>query len=92
MAALLIIPHMGRKKYSMQGKQFGRNMLISEYLWIAYCCSLQPGQKAEERKRKQVSSHIQVVKKMFEKHRCCKSLSHYTLGRRPGILWRSDSN
>ncbi|TEA22500.1 Conidiophore development regulator abaA [Colletotrichum sidae] len=68
--SLLIIPHMGRKKYSMQGKQFGRNMLISEYLWIAYCCSLQPGQKAEERKRKQVSSHIQVVKKMFEKHRC----------------------
>ncbi|CRK21097.1 hypothetical protein BN1708_003434 [Verticillium longisporum] len=68
--SLLIIPHMGRKKYSMQGKQFGRNMLISEYLWIAYCCSLQPGQKTEERKRKQVSSHIQVVKKMFEKHRC----------------------
>ncbi|KAL2755064.1 hypothetical protein ACRALDRAFT_1082625 [Sodiomyces alcalophilus JCM 7366] len=68
--SLLIIPHMGRKKYSMQGKQFGRNMLISEYLWIAYCCSLQAGQKAEERKRKQVSSHIQVVKKMFEKHRC----------------------
>ncbi|EEY17661.1 conserved hypothetical protein [Verticillium alfalfae VaMs.102] len=51
--SLLIIPHMGRKKYSMQGKQFGRNMLISEYLWIAYCCSLQPGQKTEERKRKQ---------------------------------------
>lgn len=73
--ALLLIPQMGRKKYAMRGQLHGRNMLISEYLWVAYCLSLPPGAKPDRkmaRGRKQVSSHIQVLKNFFIHHRCCK--------------------
>ena len=65
---------MGRKKYNMGGKLHGRNMLITVYLWITYCVSLAPGTKPDEsmkRSRKQVSSHIQVLKNFFKHHRCC---------------------
>jgi transcriptional enhancer factor len=34
--ALLLIPQMGRKKFSSKGVLYGRNMLISEYMWISY--------------------------------------------------------
>ncbi|ERS99720.1 hypothetical protein HMPREF1624_03084 [Sporothrix schenckii ATCC 58251] len=71
--ALLLIPQMGRKKYAMRGQLHGRNMLISEYLWVAYCLSLPPGAKPDRkmaRGRKQVSSHIQVLKNFFIHHRC----------------------
>lgn len=74
---------MGRRKFSMRDREtgsmqlFGRNMLISEYLWIAYCNSLPPGATPDKEKmwrhRKQVSSHIQVLKGFFLHHRCCKS-------------------
>ena len=75
--ALLLIPQIGRKKYQIRGAQYGRNMLIGEYLWMAYCLSLPPGtepdMKLEEmRERKKVSSHIQVLKNFFLNHRCCK--------------------
>ncbi|TAQ86564.1 hypothetical protein B7494_g5123 [Chlorociboria aeruginascens] len=64
--ALLEIPaHMGRRKFSYQGKPHGRNELIAEYLWIAYLQSLPPGSQPDptmRRGRKQVSSHIQVLK------------------------------
>ncbi len=75
--ALLLIPQIGRKKYQVRGVQYGRNMLIGEYLWMAYCLSLPPGAepdaKLEEmRERKKVSSHIQVLKHFFANHRCCK--------------------
>ncbi|EFX06178.1 transcription factor [Grosmannia clavigera kw1407] len=71
--ALLLIPQMGRKKYAMRGQLHGRNMLISEYLWVAYCLSLPAGVKPDSkmaRGRKQVSSHIQVLKNFFIHHRC----------------------
>jgi len=64
---------MGRRKYTMKKDQYGRNMLIGEYLWIAYCQSLPPGVKPDPkmmRERKQVSSHIQVLKNFFLHHRC----------------------
>jgi hypothetical protein len=60
----------------MRQQQYGRNMLIGEYLWIAYCQSLPPGVEPDRsmwRERKQVSSHIQVLKNFFQHHRCCKS-------------------
>ena len=34
--AILLVPIMGRKKYSANGILYGRNMLISEYLWISH--------------------------------------------------------
>ncbi|KAK4231721.1 regulatory protein abaA [Podospora fimiseda] len=70
--ALVLIPQMKRKKYTMKQTQYGRNMLIGEYLWIAYCQSLPPGVEPDPlmvRERKQVSSHIQVLKKFIETNR-----------------------
>ncbi|KAK3695058.1 hypothetical protein B0T22DRAFT_438090 [Podospora appendiculata] len=69
--ALLLVPPMGRKKFSMRGHPYGRNMLIAEYLWVAYCASLPPDMEPDERMRrgrKQVSSHIQVLKNFFRHH------------------------
>src|SRR3569833_450687 len=70
---------MGRRKYTMRGQQHGRNMLISEYLWVAYRNSLAPGQEPDmsmKRTRKQVSSHIQVLKGFFTFHRACKATAN----------------
>lgn len=75
MLALIEIPTMGRRKYSYKGKPHGRNELIKEYLWIAYCQSLAPGQRPDltmKRTRKQVSSHIQVLKGFLKDHPACK--------------------
>lgn len=74
------MPHMGRRKFSMGGKLHGRNMLISEYIFVI--CVAVMGDKEvfridnstdsiEQMGRKQVSSHMQVVKKFFEDLRCC---------------------
>ncbi|KAK4238285.1 hypothetical protein C8A03DRAFT_43929 [Achaetomium macrosporum] len=79
--ALLLIPQMRRKKYTMKQTQYGRNMLIGEYLWIAYCQSLPPGVEPDPqmmRERKKVSSHIQVLKNFFSNHRCF----HFFFGQR----------
>ncbi|KAI0444357.1 hypothetical protein F4803DRAFT_511666 [Xylaria telfairii] len=81
--ALLLIPQLGRKKFSSKTILYGRNMLITEYLWI-YHWTLHPPKKGERipcgkqrektkqnaghpmfRSRKQVSSHIQVLKGFF---------------------------
>ncbi|EKD18402.1 transcription factor [Drepanopeziza brunnea f. sp. 'multigermtubi' MB_m1] len=69
--ALMNIPVMGRRKFSYQSKPHGRNELITEYIWIAYKESLPPGVKPDEsmrRTRKQVSSHIQVLKAFLKDH------------------------
>lgn len=71
----MVIPKMGRRKFSLNGKPHGRNELISLYLWIAYCDSLPPGVKPDptmQRTRKQVSSHIQVLKGFLRTHPECK--------------------
>ena len=74
------MPHMGRRKFSMGGKLHGRNMLISEYIFVI-CVALlgskeifridNSNDSIEQMGRKQVSSHMQVVKKFFEDLRCC---------------------
>ncbi|KAK4196882.1 hypothetical protein QBC40DRAFT_257547 [Triangularia verruculosa] len=79
--ALLLIPQMKRKKYTMKQSQHGRNMLIGEYLKIYYLQTMAPGGDTDiniKRHRKQVSSHIQVVKGFFANHRCF----HFFLGSR----------
>lgn len=66
---------MGRRKFSYKGKPHGRNELITEYLWLAYLQSLAPGQRPDPsmaRSRKQVSSHIQVLKGFLKDHPACK--------------------
>lgn len=67
---------MGRRKFSYKGKPHGRNELIKEYIWIAYLQSLAPGQRPDPsmaRDRKQVSSHIQVLKGFLKDHPACKA-------------------
>ncbi|KAG9241400.1 TEA/ATTS domain family-domain-containing protein [Calycina marina] len=69
--ALCLLPIMGRRKFTIGGKPHGRNELIAEYLWIAYCSSLSPGVPADStmrRTRKQVSSHLQVLKGFLKDH------------------------
>ena len=76
--ALIDIPVMGRRKFSYKGKPHGRNELIKEYIWIAYLQSLAPGQRPDPsmaRDRKQVSSHIQVLKGFLKDHPACKMIS-----------------
>lgn len=77
------MPHMGRRKFSMGGKLHGRNMLISEYIFTICVAILgskeifridNSNDSIEQMGRKQVSSHMQVVKKFFEDLRCCKSI------------------
>ncbi|KAK3300244.1 uncharacterized protein B0H64DRAFT_421514 [Chaetomium fimeti] len=68
----------GRSKYTMKQQTNGRNQLIGEYLWIACCHSLSPGEELDphvlevkaEGGRKKVSSHIQVLRNFFSAHRC----------------------
>jgi transcriptional enhancer factor len=78
--AVLLMPHMGRRKFSMGGKLHGRNMLISEYIFVICVAVLgskeifridNSNDSIEQMGRKQVSSHMQVVKKFFEDLRCC---------------------
>jgi hypothetical protein len=55
--ALVHIKPMGRKKCSQRGKPYGRNMLITEWIYRA---------TGHIRERKQVSSHIQVLNRLLE--------------------------
>ncbi|KAK7748331.1 hypothetical protein SLS62_008699 [Diatrype stigma] len=45
--ALLLIPQMARKKFAGEGQLYGRNMLITEYLWI-YHWLLHPPAEGEK--------------------------------------------
>lgn len=72
--ALLDVPTMGRRKFSLHGKPHGRNELIALYIWFAYLETLPPGEQPDETKRrtrKQVSSHIQVLKGFMRDHPAC---------------------
>ncbi|KAH7321252.1 hypothetical protein B0I35DRAFT_351235 [Stachybotrys elegans] len=91
--SVLLMPHMGRRKFSMGGKLYGRNMLISEYIFVI-CVALlgskeifridNSNDSIEQMGRKQVSSHMQVVKKFFEDLRCFHFLFPAEEKREPG--------
>jgi transcriptional enhancer factor len=73
---------MQRRKYSSNGRLYGRNELITEYIWIAYLESLQPGAVVDHsmrRGRKQVSSHIQVLKGFLKGHPACEYINYHHL-------------
>lgn len=64
--ALHLLPRLGRKKLLIDGKARGRNELISNYIYRT---------TGQQRSRKQVSSHIQVLKNMYRHDPECESLT-----------------
>lgn len=61
--ALESIPKLGRRKILVNGKPCGRNELISDFIYRKTC---------KIRTRKQVSSHIQVLKNTRKGDSHCK--------------------
>lgn len=98
LTALNLVLFMGRRKFQMDHKQHGRNMIIAEYIWRRYLATLPPGTPMPSkyrninlpdndplkwhpcfRWRKQVSSHMQVMKGFFKFHPCCESILHVSV-------------
>jgi transcriptional enhancer factor len=69
MLALANIEPMGRRKKSQRGRPHGRNELIAEWIFQ---------ETGEERTRKQVSSHIQVLKGLLKGIPECGSISFWS--------------
>lgn len=65
-AALQEIPCLGRRKLPMRGKMWGTNELIADYILK---------HTRAKRSRKQVSSHIQVLKGFLKDCPSCRSHS-----------------
>lgn len=59
------MPRLGRKKLEIKGRSKGRNELISDYILRV---------TGKERTRKQVSSHIQVLKDKLKHNAECACL------------------
>ena len=62
-AAIRLVPKLGRKKIVINGKACGRNELIGDYI---------RRKTGRVRSRKQVSSHIQVLKNIKQDDVECK--------------------
>lgn len=64
--SLTLIPKKGTQKIKVSGRCFGRNELIADYLY---------SKTGKFRTRKQVSSHIQVIKNMGSQHNIIKLIN-----------------
>ncbi|KAI5807604.1 TEA/ATTS domain family-domain-containing protein [Peziza echinospora] len=80
MEAIQKIPPIGRKKLTMEGKPHGRNELIADYIYKV---------TGKRRSRKQVSSHIQVLKNLLRNNP--DFMKHVTT-EEPKPFWDNDSS
>jgi hypothetical protein len=67
MEAIRKIPILGRRKIVVEKKPCGRNELIADFIFR---------RTGKQRSRKQVSSHIQVLKHLRRDDAECISISH----------------